>query len=359
NFLGGYGSGDDDSDSEDVNNVNVKPTSFLNLPPPKSTTTASSTVAPKKKATKMIVLDALPDALSDDEDVDNNPKPSTSASSKSSGLFSFLPPPKSSSSSSVSATSLVPNNLRKRLANQSGSVTASLEPVPKKLHTDNVSIQKKLDEVEEESFFTLDLPKPKSAPLPPPVFKPSVSYDDDEDTMATTAGGPTVSYPSYNASHSSTSYQYTESASSSYVYNPDTYYASSHQQEPEDSQTNHQSSSSSSSSSSRFSQIHLDDTALHRLGHRRGGGGSSVEIIDLNHEDQLGGEQQRLENIKNMSREKVEKSAFEHLKPSRTAKQTHNIMALAYEAKAREHELKEAYADRRQAKAASQNKYGF
>ncbi|ORY52275.1 hypothetical protein BCR33DRAFT_779608 [Rhizoclosmatium globosum] len=138
------------------------------------------------------------------------------------------------------------------------------------------------------------------------------------------------------SSSSSAAYAYSESASSSYIYDPNAAtdaqsYGSYYDQEDD---------------STRYAQVHLDDSALHRLGHRSGLG--AVQVVDLNHEDQLGGEEARMRNIKNLSREKVEKSAYEH-----------SIMALAYEAKAREHELKEAFADRRQAKASSMNKYGF
>ncbi|KAJ3082367.1 hypothetical protein HDU99_002908, partial [Rhizoclosmatium hyalinum] len=190
----------------------------------------------------------------------------------------------------------------------------------------------------------------KRAPLPLPSFKPAVSVVEDLEPE------PIPSYlhrpkalPVAPSSSSSAAYAYSESASSSYIYDPNAAtgaqsYGSYYDQEDD---------------STRYAQVHLDDSALHRLGHRSGLG--AVQVVDLNHEDQLGGEEARMRNIKNLSREKVEKSAYEHLKPKdmRLAKAKHSIMALAYEAKAREHELKEAFADRRQAKASSMNKYGF
>ncbi|KAJ3074310.1 hypothetical protein HDU98_011574 [Podochytrium sp. JEL0797] len=324
NFLGGYGSGSDSEEEQPAKPI----------------------VATKKPKAKTVLLPALPEQLSDDDDYMPKKKPAEesplpSANSGRSGLFSFLPAPKASSTvkSSVSATTLIPQNLRKRAAAAVSKIAQSTEDAQsaKKQHVEVNKIEE-----ESESFFTFDVPKP-SAPLPPPSFKPSISYDRDS-----TPNEPKypVSYPSaHYAPSSSLAYAYSESASSSYVYNPSASAApTSIHQQPEEP--------------TRYTQIHLDDAALHQLGHR-GAGGASVNIVDLNHEDQLGGAEARLETIKNVSRERTEMTAFEHLKPNKLAKSKHNIMALAFEAKSREHELKEAYADRRQSKSATASKYGF
>ncbi|KAI8837432.1 mitotic checkpoint regulator, MAD2B-interacting-domain-containing protein [Chytriomyces cf. hyalinus JEL632] len=317
----------------------------MNLPPVSNAVPASSKPPPKKKMRKLIVVDALPEALSDSDGEDTKPGNASGSSSVRTGLFGFLPPPKSAASSTsnnehTSATTLIPANLRKKLASSS----ANSKPVAKSETPQQPT--KPIGEEQEESFFTFDLPS--RDPIPPPTFaKPTVSSTFNDQN----ADGTHSHHQGQDDGVSSSSEYayYTESASSSYMYNPEQEYlpngSSSHSDQAEDG-------------GARYGEMHLDDAALHKLGHRKAGG-ASVQVVELNHEDQLGGETARMESLKNMSREKAETSAYEHLKPTKMGKAKHNIMALAFEAKAREQQLKEAYADRRQAKSSTQNKYGF
>ncbi|KAI8621410.1 mitotic checkpoint regulator, MAD2B-interacting-domain-containing protein [Chytriomyces sp. MP71] len=360
--LVGYGS---ESDSEDELTLPAKP-SFLNLPAPKAPSAQAPVLPPPRKKTKTIVLDALPTSLSDDED-DLKPTLGSGGPGARSGLFVVLPPPKALPSAAsivpeaatglTGNTRLVPANVRRKLAPSPASSVLSTSPPATQPD------KEPMDSADVDSFFTFDLPKRETPtadayqPVKPRIhhnLDVNLSQQDDAQLHSPTTG------PSSSAAYA---YSYSSSASSSYIYNPATAYEREepevmNEDEPLDTRGG---SSRGSRGTARTSHIHLDEAALHQLGHRGGKGatGTSVQVVDLNHEDQLGGESVRMENIKKLSRERVEKSAYEHLKPTKLAKAKHSIMALAFEAKAREQELKEAYADRRQAKSASQNKYGF
>ena len=59
-----------------------------------------------------------------------------------------------------------------------------------------------------------------------------------------------------------------------------------------------------------------------------------------------------------MNQVEVDPSEFEHLKPSHSQKVKNNIQSLAYQAKMKEHELKEKFAQTKADRKAAAKRYG-
>ncbi|KAI9331411.1 hypothetical protein DFJ73DRAFT_70989 [Zopfochytrium polystomum] len=102
--------------------------------------------------------------------------------------------------------------------------------------------------------------------------------------------------------------------------------------------------------------IELDDMALAKLGHRAKDG--PIIVTDIVRDEQIG-DDWKLESARNASKRGSSSGGFDHLRPTKLARVKHNIMSLAFDAKVRENDLAEAYANRRAAKALSSKKYGF
>ncbi|KAJ3354411.1 hypothetical protein HDU83_005336 [Entophlyctis luteolus] len=341
-LLGGYGSSSDD----DGNNSDRHQSALAH---------ANQAPAKKKPTTKLLVVN-LPEHPPSDDDDDGIVSAIPSKPLAKSGLFGFLPPPKSSQSvipPKESSGNIVPRNILKRKLPEATSGTEHSTPaveIPAKRSTSLVDDETDpaVSSERKEDFFTLDLPPSSASNVEFQSFsRPTVIHPFDSEPQIS-LGNAIPAGPS-----SSSSYVYSESAQ--YAYESETL----HEAQFPEFRPHHEPALDDefqNEPAQRYSNIQLDDAALHKLGHRSG---TAVEIVDINHEDQLGGAETRLENMKNLSREKIDMKAIEHLKPSRLAKEKHNIMALAFQAKVREQELKEAYADRRQNRAASINKYGF
>ncbi|KAF9585981.1 hypothetical protein BGW38_010673 [Lunasporangiospora selenospora] len=106
--------------------------------------------------------------------------------------------------------------------------------------------------------------------------------------------------------------------------------------------------------------LQLDDKAMLQLGMRKGREGP-IQFVDISAKDQMSQAQhvQRAMQGSNSQPKPVDLSSISHLKPSTTQKRKHNIMSLAYQAKANEHELNASWAASRKTKAETQAKYGF
>ncbi|KAF9954191.1 hypothetical protein BGZ70_010639 [Mortierella alpina] len=106
--------------------------------------------------------------------------------------------------------------------------------------------------------------------------------------------------------------------------------------------------------------IELDDVGLQKLGMRKARDGP-INVIDVYAKDQMNHAQQvRQAAISSNSQVKpVDLGSIQHLKPTAGQKRKHNIMSLAYQAKANEQQLNASWASSRQTKAETQSKYGF
>ncbi|KAJ3105215.1 hypothetical protein HDU97_008369 [Phlyctochytrium planicorne] len=91
---------------------------------------------------------------------------------------------------------------------------------------------------------------------------------------------------------------------------------------------------------------------------KRGKREAAPNIIEISQTDQLG-DTWKMESKRNATRDKSAMGDIERMKPSYGNNQRHSIMALAYDAKKREVEIADAFANRRAQKMASRAKYGF
>ncbi|KAF9939990.1 hypothetical protein BGZ67_008533 [Mortierella alpina] len=121
--------------------------------------------------------------------------------------------------------------------------------------------------------------------------------------------------------------------------------------------TNHGSNASTGRGSNT---IELDDVGLQKLGMRKARDGP-INVIDVYAKDQMNHAQQvrQAASASNSQVKPVDLSSIQHLKPTAGQKRKHNIMSLAYEAKANEQQLNASWASSRQTKAETQSKYGF
>ncbi|KAG0307147.1 hypothetical protein BGZ97_000496 [Linnemannia gamsii] len=120
-------------------------------------------------------------------------------------------------------------------------------------------------------------------------------------------------------------------------------------------------SSTSSAGGRGSSMIELDDVGLQKLGMRKARD-APINVIDVYAKDQMGQAQQVRATMGTSSQTQpkpVDLASIEHLKPSAGQKRKHNIMSLAYQAKANQHQLSASWASSRQTKAETQSKYGF
>ncbi|KAG0285683.1 hypothetical protein BGZ96_010120 [Linnemannia gamsii] len=120
-------------------------------------------------------------------------------------------------------------------------------------------------------------------------------------------------------------------------------------------------SSTSSTGSRGSNMIELDDVGLQKLGMRKARD-APINVIDVYAKDQMGQAQQVRATMGTSSQTQpkpVDLASIEHLKPSAGQKRKHNIMSLAYQAKANQHQLSASWASSRQTKAETQSKYGF
>ncbi|XP_062820858.1 proline-rich protein PRCC isoform X1 [Anolis carolinensis] len=114
-------------------------------------------------------------------------------------------------------------------------------------------------------------------------------------------------------------------------------------------------SSSSSSSSSSF----MDDEAFKRLQGKRNRGREEINFVEIKGDDQLSGAQQWLtkslteeQNMKSFSKKKGEQ-------PTGQQRRKHQITYLIHQAKERELELKNTWAENKLSRRQTQAKYGF
>ncbi|XP_048848508.1 proline-rich protein PRCC [Brienomyrus brachyistius] len=129
------------------------------------------------------------------------------------------------------------------------------------------------------------------------------------------------------------------------------YYAGNYYQESESGVTGGEEAGSSSL---------FDDEAFRRLQGKRNRGKEEVKFLEIKGDDQLSGSQQWL--TKNMTEEKEQRKSFSKKKgeqPTGQQRRKHQITYLIHQAKERELELKNSWADNKLTRRQTQAKYGF
>uniref|UniRef100_A0A3B3QDZ5 Proline rich mitotic checkpoint control factor n=1 Tax=Paramormyrops kingsleyae TaxID=1676925 RepID=A0A3B3QDZ5_9TELE len=129
------------------------------------------------------------------------------------------------------------------------------------------------------------------------------------------------------------------------------YYSGDYYQESESGVTGEEEAGSSSL---------FDDEAFRRLQGKRNRGKEEVKFLEIKGDDQLSGSQQWL--TKNMTEEKEQRKSFSKKKgeqPTGQQRRKHQITYLIHQAKERELELKNSWADNKLTRRQTQAKYGF
>jgi hypothetical protein len=302
-----------------------RPGLFGSLPKPKSNPPSSSSSSSSlpdnsnnnnnsnKRKRVQIILNELPTVNPNsskkggagDEDNDGE----TKANKGGVGLFAFLPKPKNPSTSSTSSKPSTSNHnqthtvhdeiIDEEVANiddnndddnkAKGSNTMFM---PRSIASKKKDLQSK--PTSEESFFTFDVPK-NSEPLTSSSYLSSIApiksniiptFDDEQPAHQP--------QPQHDPQPDTAQY---------YQYPPQGYH--------DPSQYYYETSSESQSHQQSISSEYLNESALAQLGHRAKNGGGNVVIKDISLDEQMGGDAWRLEQTKNLSREKTSSDAYE------------------------------------------------
>ncbi|KAF9179164.1 hypothetical protein BGZ51_007159 [Haplosporangium sp. Z 767] len=367
------------------------------LPPPKSQTSSGTTAGGKPKSSalpskvsKYSSLPTLePDSDSEEEESEFRKKAKLAAAAKSGAgvgaLFAMLPAPKNaltassaSGSASASATKAAPGKAASSLMPRTVKKPAT---TPKKPAV-SVADSKDIGDMEEEeesdeepvSFFPLGaavtsmstssssttsaLNKAASNSYIPLFFdkKPLTTEEQQAKEQAAmvevSMTNEQYAYPSNEQYAYPTNEQYSYPTNDQYAYSSDGTYAA------YDSGAGYVAEASAGGRGANT--IELDDVGLQKLGMRKARD-MPINVIDVHAKDQMGHAQQLRQSASaNHNQPKpVDLASIQHLKPSAGQKRKHNIMHLAYQAKANEQQLNASWAASRQTKAETQSKYGF
>ncbi|KAG0056732.1 hypothetical protein BGZ83_003701 [Gryganskiella cystojenkinii] len=387
-----------------------KPSTGLSsmLPPPKTSATSSikatpslpapsSTALPKGgKYSTMPTLDSDPD--SDEEESPFRKKARLAAAAAKSGsgvgaLFAMLPTPKNaptkpSSSSSGAApvkASFMPRTVAKKPAPVAKKATAVtlVDEQDEELAEDNDDD----DDGDEApvSFFPVGAavtastsstsgPAKAASNTYIPLFfnkKPLTTAEkaaEDEKTVDVSMSNEQYAYPTNDqyAYPSNDQYaypsneQYSYPTNDQYSYDQYAYQAGNDAYGYNQSSAEGQSSSSAANGGRGSNTVQLDEAGLKQLGMRKARD-EPIHVIDVYAKDQMSQAQHARQAMSgsNSQPQPVDLASISHLKPSTQQKRKHNIMSLAYEAKANAAQLNASWAASRQTKAETQSKYGF
>ncbi|CAO3566005.1 unnamed protein product [Mortierella alpina] len=364
------------------------------LPPPKAQSTsnissghaasagAAGSAGKVSKYASLPTMDSDPDS---DEELEFRKKAKIAAAANSSGsgvgaLFAMLPAPKNASVSGARSTvtvagkpvtakaAFMPRTVRKPTT---GSASEKLATKPEAAKDDDED-----DEDEEPvSFFPLgaqvtSIPsgsasassKAASNTYIPFFFDKKPLTTEEKEAQNTTLVDVSMSneqyaYPTNDQYAYPTNDQYAYPSNDQYSYPPEAYVADSF--EPA-AYANSNLGSQASTGGRGSNTIELDDVGLQKLGMRKARDGP-INVIDVYAKDQMNHAQQvrQAAMASNSQAKPVDLSSIQHLKPTAGQKRKHNIMSLAYQAKANEQQLNASWASSRQTKAETQSKYGF
>ncbi|XP_077446403.1 proline-rich protein PRCC [Stigmatopora argus] len=363
----------DDSDGEGTSSKQGTGGLFSLLPAPKKASPADSHLSglPKpKKRTGPVKIGIPHNADSDDEEPE---KKKIQPKAAGSGLSSLLPQPKNLN---VKATDrqLIPHALTKRPdSNASPSaIKAAAKSAARQLARQIVANEEHEEDISPQNYFSLGdgpepptapvlpshelepaaaivepLPAPLLAPLPPPLPPPPPGDDlGQSDAPLDFGGGQDGAvawgnqYPQYQQPMAGPE-SYPEGYDNNEAYYPDPSPGLPDDQQPGNSAM-------------------FDDEAFMRLQGKRNRGKEEVKFLEIKGDDQLIGHQQWL--TKSISEEKKVHGSFSKKKggmPTGQQRRKHQITYLIHQAKERELELKNTWAENRMTRRQTQAKYGF
>uniref|UniRef100_A0A3Q3AB42 Proline rich mitotic checkpoint control factor n=1 Tax=Kryptolebias marmoratus TaxID=37003 RepID=A0A3Q3AB42_KRYMA len=368
--LVAYGSSDE-SDSEETSTsaaAESKPSGgglFSVLPAPKASGSAGRKEGPKHAARDSSFLSGLPKPKKRTEPVkitvpqvqrrdsdsdDDEPAKKLQAQGAGSGLSSILPKPKNLTVKETDRP-LIPHTLTKRQeakapkppgAPAQGLIGSSASPsaikaaaksaamqVARQIATDE---QDNEEDITPQNYFSLE---ESSQPLPAVV--PSLDPEPESDApldFGGTHGGEGIWRGQYN--------QYEESMG---------YYNEPYYQDPNPGLAEDEEPEQSAM---------FDDEGFMRLQGKRNRGKEEVKFLEIKGDDQLSGNQQWM--TKNISEEKQTRQSYSKRKgeqPTGQQRRKHQITYLIHQAKERELELKNSWAENRLTRRQTQAKYGF
>ncbi|KAG0030988.1 hypothetical protein BGZ81_001941 [Podila clonocystis] len=410
--LAAYGSDSDDSGSESIampapssairttsTTTGSKPSSSLSsmLPSPKSGSpstssdplslpppTKSGPSQPKPKGGKYSTMPTLePDSDSEEEESEFRKKAKlASGLSAGTGLFDLLPAPKNApvasspsaggagaggaKSSTAAKPSFMPRNIK--------SAAKPTKPVAQKVEDEDEDD----DDDEPASFFPLGAAATSSSASGKasntfiPLFfdkKPLTTEEKkrmEEEANTTyvevSASNEQYAYPSNEQYAYPSNDQYAYPTNDQYAYPTNDQYAYDQYAYPTNEAYGYDQPESSAGHSSANSAnvMTLDEASMARLGARRARD-APIQVVDVRAADQMSQAQHVRNAMAGSSSQPkpVDLASINHLKPTAQLKRKHNIMSLAYQAKANEAQLNAQWAASRQTKAETQSKYGF
>ncbi|KAG0335876.1 hypothetical protein BG000_007151 [Podila horticola] len=408
--LAAYGSDSDDSGTESITTPvpsstkttsttsGSKPSSSLSsmLPAPKSGSAATSSnplslppptksmpSQPKPKGGKYSTMPTLePDSDSEEEESEFRKKAKlASGLSAGTGLFDLLPAPKNApvassssaggaKSSTAAKPSFMPRNVK--------STAKPTKPVAQKI--EDRDDDEDDDDDEPVSFFPLGAAATSSSSSSAsgkasntfiPLFfdkKPLTTEEKKriEEEASTTyvevsASNEQYAYPSNEQYAYPSNDQYAYPTNDQYAYpTNDQYLYDQYAYPTNEAHGYDQAGSSAGHSSNSANVMKLDEASMARLGARRARD-APIQVVDVRAADQMS-QAQHVRNAmagSSSQPQPIDLASINHLKPTAQLKRKHNIMSLAYQAKANEAQLNAQWAASRQTKAETQSKYGF
>lgn len=352
-------------------------TGFLNLPPPKKTS---------KKQPVKISLPELPDVDSDEDEEPKPKKPKPApASGKKCGLFALLPAPKHATTKETNRV-MIPHTLSKKPAAKPLVKTSPAAPRIKTLVDANDSDEDDDGDQPALNFFSLGESKvttvnsaPTATTLPietqptdteqSDLYTPMEKNQNNTQTIQTTfeqhgkrstedntmydnqmtgslADAP-LSFKSTTVPYQQSSQTYANAyqsgyAGASYDYNQPYY------------EEEYQESVQNSNSEEGF----MKDADFLKMQGKKQRGKEEIHIVDVSADDFLDPD-----HISRSVSEETQSEYRAHKKksnePSNQQKRKHQITYLAFQAKERELDLKNQWAENRQTRRQTQSKYGF
>ncbi|XP_028820420.1 proline-rich protein PRCC [Denticeps clupeoides] len=363
--LVAYGSSDD-SDSEDASLTPApqnKPGAglFASLPTPRNAGRAPAPGPAKARRAGEPVKISVPEIRQDDDDSDDGEPVRKRAASQQSGLSSLLPQPKNLVVKETQRA-LVPHALTKRPASATSASPSAIKAAAKSaaLHLARQMAAEdggSDDELPPENYFSLsDVPQPPPVvpvfdplqPPPPSLSRENVSLHFDSQTE-----GSLVDSSNYEVQQRDGSQLQYQDASEGPVVEPSNegFYSDGFCPDPDVEPTQAEEQGSSSL---------FDDEAFRRLQGKRNQGKEEIKFLDIRGDDQLSGTQQWM--TKNMTEEKEQRKSFSKRKggqPTGQQRRKHQITYLIHQAKERELELKNSWAENKLTRRQTQAKYGF
>ncbi|KAH7052632.1 mitotic checkpoint regulator, MAD2B-interacting-domain-containing protein [Linnemannia elongata] len=413
--LAAYGSDSDDSGSESghiTTSHTTKQTTLTSttqlgskisslsclLPPPKS---AGGSAAGQAKVSKYSSMPTLEDGSDSEEEESEFRKKARLAAAANSGgaggvgaLFAMLPAPKNTppvtggGGGSKQAAAAKPTGFMPRTVKKPTPAVVK-KPAPTVVDEKDEKDHSEDDDDDDDdegpvSFFPLgsaatgssasasasgsgSSTKPAASSSYIPLFfdKRPLTTEEQQAQTATyvdvSASNEQYAYPSNDQYAYPTNDQYAYPTNDQYAYPTNDQYAYATNEAYTGAQYAESSTSGSSTGGRGSNMIELDDVGLQKLGMRKARD-APINVIDVYAKDQMGQAQQVRATMGTSSQTQpkpVDLASIEHLKPTAGQKRKHNIMSLAYQAKANQHQLSASWASSRQTKAETQSKYGF